>query len=99
MALEFVTVDFETANAVFDARVWRELDEYYQVNTYPHSFHCSYRLAARVMPHLENHKLPTVAAACVPGFQLNHHRADSDAEACALIVASLQRPEIAAQLS
>lgn len=85
-------------NAAFDARVWRELDTYYQVNTYPRSFHCSYRLAARVMPGLENHKLPTVARACVPEYRLNHHRADSDAEACALIVASLQRPEIAAQL-
>lgn len=86
-------------NAAFDARVWRELDAYYQIDTYPHGFFCSYRLAARVMPRLANHKLPTVTQACVPGFRLNHHRADSDAEACALIVAALQRPEVAAQLA
>ncbi|WP_175954277.1 exonuclease domain-containing protein [Schaalia sp. Marseille-Q2122] len=85
-------------NAAFDARVWKDLDEYYQVSTFPQTFFCSYRLAARVMPGLVNHKLPTVARACVPEYHLNHHRADSDAEACALIVASLQRPEVAAQL-
>lgn len=85
-------------NAAFDSRVWKELDEYYGISTYPRAFFCSYRLAARVMPGLENHKLPTVTQACVPGYRLNHHRADSDAEACALIVASLQRSEIAAQL-
>jgi DNA polymerase-3 subunit epsilon len=36
------------------------------------------------MPHLENHQLHTVAAAC--GYNLeHHHHALADAEACAWI--------------
>lgn len=42
------------------------------------------------MPGLVNYKLPTVVGACAPDFRLTHHTADSDAEACALIVAALQ---------
>ena len=43
------------------------------------------------MPGLVNYKLPTVTAHLAPDFELDHHSADSDAEACALIVAALQR--------
>ena len=40
--------------------------------------------ARRALPHLDNHQLHTVAAAC--GYQLEqHHHALSDAEACAAI--------------
>ncbi len=77
-------------NASFDARVWRELDNYFDTATLPGRFYCSYRLAQRTVPGLVNYKLPTVAHACVPWFELDHHKADSDAEACALIVASIQ---------
>lgn len=77
-------------NASFDARVWRDLDDYFDTRTLPSRFYCSYRLAQRTVPGLANYKLPTVAHACVPWFELDHHKADSDAEACALIVASIQ---------
>lgn len=77
-------------NAAFDAKVWRNLDEYFGTRTLPTDFYCSYRTAQRLIPGLENYKLPTVSAALVPNYRLNHHRADSDAEACALIVAALQ---------
>lgn len=78
-------------NASFDASVWRDLDEFYSTRSLPQSFYCSYRTATQLMPGLMNYKLPTVVEACLPGYQLNHHRADSDAEACALIVSTLQR--------
>ncbi|AIG64388.1 DNA polymerase III subunit epsilon [Corynebacterium atypicum] len=78
-------------NASFDAGVWRALDEYFDTSSLPEEFYCSYRTAKRIVPGLENYKLPTVARECAPGFKLDHHRAGSDAEACALIVAELQR--------
>ncbi|WP_022868837.1 exonuclease domain-containing protein [Schaalia vaccimaxillae] len=78
-------------NSAFDSKVWTELDGYFGTHTRPQRFYCSYRTAQRLIPGLENYKLPTVLAACAPEYQLNHHRADSDTEACALIVADLQR--------
>lgn len=78
-------------NASFDARVWKDLDGYFGLRTLPPRFYCSYRLAKQVAPGLDNYKLPTVTNAFVPGYQLDHHQADSDAEACALIVAAIQR--------
>jgi len=78
-------------NATFDAAVWRALDRYYFTGTYPKRFYCTCRLSRRLLPHLADHTLPTVAEYCAPGFTLNHHRADSDALACAHIVAQLQR--------
>ncbi|WP_201517820.1 3'-5' exonuclease [Gulosibacter hominis] len=77
-------------NAPFDAGVWSDLDSYFGTQTFPEIFFCSYRTAQRIVPGLENYKLPTVTSALVPEFKLNHHRADSDAEACALVVAALQ---------
>ncbi|AOZ73533.1 DNA polymerase III subunit epsilon [Boudabousia tangfeifanii] len=78
-------------NAQFDSKVWRELDEYYSTKTHPQNFYCSYLTAKRIIPDLENYKLPTVLKECAPSFRLNHHKADSDAEACAIIVTELQR--------
>lgn len=78
-------------NASFDARVWKQLDTYFGLQTLPPRFYCSYRIAKQVLPGLENHKLPTVARALAPEYRLDHHQADSDAEACALIVAAIQR--------
>lgn len=78
-------------NASFDARVWHELDDFFETNSKPSQFYCTYRLSKQLLPGLDNYKLPTVADACAPRYRLKHHRADSDAEACALIVAALQR--------
>ncbi|MDR0960759.1 MAG: 3'-5' exonuclease [Propionibacteriaceae bacterium] len=77
-------------NAQFDSRVWRELDIYYGVESQPDHLFCTYRLTKRLVPGLENYKLPTVLKWCAPHYKLKHHKADSDAEACALIVNSLQ---------
>lgn len=77
-------------NASFDASVWKDLDDFFGTKTLPKNFFCSYRTAKSLMPGLVNYKLPTVLAACNPSFHLNHHRADSDAEACALIVNALR---------
>ncbi|MFW0181686.1 3'-5' exonuclease [Rothia sp. P5766] len=76
-------------NASFDADVWRALDDFYGTDTLPARFFCSYRTAEKLVPGLQNYKLPTVTQALVPGFNLRHHDADSDAEACALIIAAL----------
>ena len=78
-------------NATFDASVWRGLDRYYATGTFPSEFYCTCRTARRLLPQLPNHTLPTVAGYCAPGFALQHHRADSDALACAHIVAMFQR--------
>ncbi len=78
-------------NAPFDAKVWSDLDRHFGLNSVPRRFYCSYRLARSVRPGLVNYKLPTVTNSFVPGFELDHHQADSDAEACALIVAAIQR--------
>ena len=78
-------------NASFDAGVWKALDEFYACSTLPRDFYCSYRTAKGLVPGLENYKLPTVTQALVPGYHLDHHRAESDAEACGLIVAALAR--------
>lgn len=78
-------------NATFDAAVWRGLDRYYFTGTYPEAFYCTCRMARRMLPELADHTLPTVTEYCAPGFALNHHRADSDALACAHIVTMLQR--------
>lgn len=79
-------------NAQFDARVWRELDDFYNTHTIPDNFFCSYRTVKEGFTtlDLDNYRLPTVVGALVPGFNLRHHDAESDAEACALIIAALQ---------
>lgn len=78
-------------NAGFDQGVWAALDRHFHTSTLPERFYCTVLLSRRTAPGLDNHKLPTVTDYYAPGFELNHHRADSDAEACALIVAALQQ--------
>jgi len=78
-------------NAVFDRKVWAALDAYFRTVTVPGRFYCSYRIAQQLLPGLENYKLPTVLAACAPRIRLNHHAADSDAEACGWIIHALQQ--------
>lgn len=86
-------------NATFDARVWRELDKYFGTTSVPDNVYCTYRLAERALPGLDNYKLPTVSRHCAPSFRLEHHRADSDAEACALIVSTIQsKPELLSRI-
>lgn len=85
-------------NAGFDQGVWAALDQHFHTASLPEKFYCTVQLSRRTAPGLDNHKLPTVTDYYVPGFELNHHRADSDAEACALIVAAMQRDDAVAQV-
>ena len=78
-------------NSSFDSGVWRKLDEYYGVCTRPRRCYCSLWTSKKIIPGLASYELPSVLRECDPSFHLDHHRADSDAEACARIVCALQR--------
>ena len=78
-------------NSSFDSGVWRKLDEYYGICTRPRRFYCSLWASKKIIPGLVSYELPIVLRECDPSFHLDHHRADSDAEACARIVCALQR--------
>lgn len=56
---------------------WRERTEYL----------CTCRMARQLLPHLGNHRLDTLCR--YYGITLQHHRADSDAEACAKLLIAL----------
>ena len=75
-------------NSRFDESCLRAAFRVYQM-TYPdYIFYDTLLAARRRLPHLPDHKLDTVAAAC--GFDLdNHHHALADAEACAHIAMQL----------
>ena len=71
-------------NKKFDENCLKAVFRCYQMDYPDYKFHCTYIAARRKMPHLENHQLHTVAAAC--GYNLeHHHHALADAEACAWI--------------
>ena len=56
----------------------------YRMDYLDYEFFDTLKAARRILPHLPNHQLQTVAAAC--GYDLtNHHHALADAEACAWI--------------
>lgn len=76
-------------NAAFDAEVWDSLDAHFGTDTLPERFYCTWKTGQKLLPGLPNYKLPTLTKACAPGFVLDHHKADSDAEACAHIVMAL----------
>jgi DNA polymerase-3 subunit epsilon len=71
-------------NAMFDTAVLRKCLEFYGLPL-PHCrYICTVKVAQKLWPQLENHKLDTVSAAL--GIPLNHHEAGSDAHACGLIL-------------
>ena len=72
-------------NASFDRRCLREVFRCYRMDYPEFVFHDTLTAAKRhFCRSLENHRLPTVAAAC--GYNLDdHHHALADAEACAWI--------------
>jgi DNA polymerase-3 subunit epsilon len=79
-------------NASFDRNVLLACCGRYGLKPPAMDFLCTVRLARKTWA-LENYKLPTVSAHLE--IPLDHHRADSDAEACALIVVGARR--VAAQ--
>ena len=71
-------------NSPFDEGCLRAVFQRYEIPYPDYIFYCTCRAARRALPHLPNHRLETVAAAC--GFDLrHHHNALADAEACAEI--------------
>lgn len=71
-------------NKAFDQACLRAAMRCYQMDWPDYNFFCTLIASKRLMPHLPDHKLPTVAAAC-GHFMTDHHNALADAEACAAI--------------
>ena len=71
-------------NCRFDQGCLKAVFRIYQMDYPDYTFLDTLTAARRALPHLDNHQLHTVAAAC--GYQLEqHHHALADAEACAAI--------------
>ncbi len=71
-------------NKTFDEGCLKAVFRCYQMDYPDYDFYCTCRTAKRRLPHLPNHRLPTVAAYCGHEIQ-HHHNALADAEACARI--------------
>lgn len=75
---------FVAHNRAFDFSCLKATLAEYQMPELQNDFLCSLVQSRRVLPQLENHKLPTVSKYF--GYDLqNHHNAIADAEACAVI--------------
>lgn len=74
-------------NAPFDKNVLLSCLRFYGIKFDEPEFFCTCRLARSAWPHFPNHKLSTVCQ--MLKIPLNHHRADSDALACARIALKL----------
>lgn len=71
-------------NSPFDKGCLQAALLHYRLPVPDFHFYCTYRLARKLYPRLENHRLHTVAAHC--GYDLeHHHHALADAEACAIV--------------
>lgn len=71
-------------NRAFDESCLKAAFRTYQMDYPDYEFYDTLCASRKVLPHLGNHQLQTVASAC--GYQLeNHHHALADAEACAAI--------------
>lgn len=70
-------------NAGFDRSVLKHCLRHYRIAFPQPQFVCTVRLARAAFPGLDNHRLDTVCRSLK--VELQHHRADSDAHACAQI--------------
>ncbi len=75
-------------NAPFDKKVLLSCLRFYGIDFEEPEFFCTCRLSRQAWPHFENHKLSTVCR--MLNIPLDHHKADSDANACALIALKLR---------
>ena len=76
-------VPFACHFAGFDIRVTEALLKYYKKDFQEIKFYDTYTIARKMWPKLSNHKLNTLSEAF--NIELEHHKASSDAQACALI--------------
>jgi DNA polymerase-3 subunit epsilon len=76
-------VPFACHFAGFDIRVTEALLKYYKKDFQEIKFYDTYTIARKMWPKLSNHKLNTLSEAF--NIELQHHKASSDAQACALI--------------
>jgi DNA polymerase-3 subunit epsilon len=71
-------------NAKFDIAVLHHALNHYRMVPPDAGYLCSVRMARRIWPEMESHRLNVLCQHF--GIVFRHHRADSDAEACARIV-------------
>ena len=72
-------------NAPFDMKVLSRCLMDYEIDTPQFAdYACTVQMGRRCHPELKNHRLDTMCA-CL-GIALDHHRADSDSEACARLL-------------
>ena len=76
-------------NAMFDTAVLCACLAHYHLPVPECRYVCTVKVAQRVWPQLQNHKLDTVSQAL--GIELNHHEAGSDARAAGLILQAALR--------
>ncbi len=76
-------IPFACHFAGFDIRVTAALLKYYKIDLQEIRFYDTYTIARKMWPTLSNHKLNTISEAL--DIELEHHKADSDSRACALI--------------
>ena len=76
-------VPFVCHFAGFDIRVTEALLKYYKIDFQEIEFYDTYTIARKMWPNLSNHKLNTLSDQF--NIELEHHKASSDAEACARI--------------
>jgi len=78
-------VDFLVAhNAVFDGKYLKSCCEMAGFSPIDTPMHCSLKLCKEMWPTHQRHSLDVICG--MLGIQITHHRADSDADACASIV-------------
>lgn len=71
-------------NAAFDMRVLAKCLRAYEIKWQPiKEYTCTCQLSRKYLPQIENHKLDTLCD--YYDISLDHHKADSDAQACAEI--------------
>lgn len=71
-------------NARFDINVLRATLDHYQLNWPDFKYACTVKIARKVWPKLQNHKLNTLADYL--GIDFQHHQALDDALTCAKVV-------------
>lgn len=76
-------------NAEFDIGVLKSLLHHYRIPFREMPFTCSIKLARRAFNDVRSYGLANLSREL--GIQLNHHRAESDAHACAVIAAKAFR--------